>query len=472
MKWNDFTWVRKVEYYSEESMFYNKRLLGSLLRTVNYFEQGFCNSAQVQRLGCKLFDGRDVKELLNGASFKILFTDSMLRRIEVMADYIYDEGAPTLRCENIKTNHERNLKVSTVAILFELFTYYSQALVRLTNAKHADRIAKRCYYEIIMYCGADEYFDELITTGNEMYDKSMKEIDHKHKGNKYAWDDEREFVLFGDIIRRNITNSFNYDMITVMASTYSHRIGKTTIELERLKPENVAHEIIKKCIVDLNSLNLDMAVKNRMMNKLNSLFEESIFDKEKEVELVRAALIYANNRRPTMKCEKLFNDNKEKYDYKGIVYHGFRDIGYGLNPRRLLEEYHDGFISCSKDLAIAAEFSGYNDIGDMEPGRKYNDGLYVLEILIDENVEAIDIEKLLEDSYKKYPGKYEQMYKSYIREKEVLLKLPMVSYNILSQEEVEKRLKPTKSDKWETYNRKGVEMEDGSVQPLPPISLN
>lgn len=472
MKWNEFTWVRKVEYYSEESMFYNKRLLGSLLRTVNYFEHGFCNSAQTQRLGGKLFNGRDVKELLNGESFKILFTDSMLRRIEVMADYIYDEGAYTIRKENIKTNHERNLKVSTVIILFELFTYYSQALVNLTNAKHADQIAKRCYYEIIMYCEAGEYFDEIITRGNELYDKSMKEIDPKYKGDKYAWDEEREFILFAEAIRRNITNSYTYDMITVLASVYSHRIGKTAFELERFKPESVAHEIIKKCILDLNSLSLDMTVKNRMMNKLNSLFEESIFDKEREAELVRAALIYANNRRPTMKCEKLFNTNKEKYDYKGIVYHGFRDIGYGVNPRKLLEEYHDGFISCSKDLAIAAEFSGYNDIQDMDQGHKYNDGLYVLEILIDENVDAIDIEKLLEDSYKKHPGKYETMYKSYIREKEVLLKLPMVSYNILSQDEVEKRLASNKSDKWETYNRKGVEMEDGSVQPLPPISLN
>ena len=455
MRWSDFSWIRKVEYSSEESIFYNKHMLNGVLRTVNYYEKGFLNNMQTTKLGNKVYNGRTLIGMLNGDSFQKVFTSSMLRRIEAMADYIYDESAFSLRDENTKINHERNLKVTTAVLIFKLFIYYTQALTTITNAKHADKIAKKCFYEIIMYMNAGEEFDEIITLGNESYDKAMLKLDSNHKSDKYAWDDEREFILFTLLLNRNIENSFSYDFIKVMSEVYSHRIGKTAVQLESYKPESIAHDIIKKCIVDLNALSLDMEVKNRMMLKLNSLFEESIFDSEKEAELIRAALIYTNNRRPTMKCERLFSENKDKYNYKGVVYHGFRDIGYGANPRTLLQDYHDGFISCSKDLAIAAEFSGYGDYVDeyQTAGHKYNDGLYVLEILIDDNVEAIDIEQLLKDSYKKYPGKYENMFKSYIREKEVLLKLPMVSYNILSQEEIEKRLGKTRDNKWETYRR-------------------
>ena len=32
MRWSDFSWIRKVEYSSEESIFYNKHMLNGVLR--------------------------------------------------------------------------------------------------------------------------------------------------------------------------------------------------------------------------------------------------------------------------------------------------------------------------------------------------------------------------------------------------------------------------------------------------------
>lgn len=452
MKFSDFHIGRVVEHYSEESLYYNKDNISRLLRTVNYFEAMFVNTSRQNELSQLLWTNGKFSNNILTSKLEDVLSKTLLRRCQAMADYIYDESAWDYKSnKNLKEiDHDKNLKLASIMIAMKLVTFYTSVIVTRIPAPKADKFLTTLYYQIIDHYDAIDIIDEIIYSANESYDKRSLENNKDHECNRYAYDSEREYIFFR-AMNRNPLNSYNRDMSKWVSTIMCTDIGRARFDIEQHRPSKVVHDIIQKAIVDINGISIDLETKNRMLGTLNTLFNESIFDEQKEFELIRSALVYNNNRRPTIKCNELFDKHKEKYGYKGIVYHGFRThniYGHQVFPKNLLKEYHDGFISCSKDLSIAASFAETAD-GDEDFSER--DRMCVLEILIDDNVEAIDIERILSDAHEKSPAKYDQLYMSYLREKEVLLKLPMVSYNILTAEEVHKRINPEKENKWRDF---------------------
>lgn len=465
MKSGDFTWNKDVRFTSGESLYFNKDRLRSMVRTVNYFENGFLSSAEGSKLNRLTF--RDYVSI--NSIEEMIMSTRLKRRIIAMADYTYDELRYSEPDKTSEIDDEMNIKFNQLCLTLQLITFYSQGIVRQMSGREADAEIVKSYYRIIRELDLCDFIDDCLKEANKRYIE-MDSIFEKDDYNEFSYTPSHEYALFDKLLMRNITNTYSFDCKQHLINCLTSTIGTNELNVAHYDPMTNVHRILKNTMMDISSSSIPLENKNKLVKVLTDLADDAMFDEEKQLELMRSALVYTNRRRPTMRCNELFEKNKETYSYKGIVYHGFVNTGTMYNVKHELKEhYKDGFISCSKSLKTASSFAGIADyFDDYEYETNRVPSGYVIEILIDDDVEAIDLESLLVDMYNESKSKYQTLYRSYRKEQEVLLKLPIVSYRLLSHQEVLKRLKEEKKE--EKWNKMGEEnntlSEDNKPKPL------
>lgn len=447
MKTSDFCWNREIGFSSEESLYLNKGRLQAILRTVNYFENGFLSSSEAQKIGRLMY----AQTLRVEEIEEMILSRRLKRRIHTMADYVYDELRYCEPNEKEKINDELNINFNHICLSLQLLTFYSQGIVRRMSGIEADRELVKAYYRIVRELGLCDFLDECLREANKDYIKNEYIFD-KEDYDEFSYTPAHEYALFDKILRRNIINTYSFDSKKHLINSLSNTIGTYDLNRQKYDPMNNVYNILKNTMIDISSSSIPLENKNKLVRALTNLASDTMFDEQKQLELMQSALVYHNNRRPVMKCNELFEKHKDKYKYKGVVYHGFVNTGTMYTVKNELKNYYtDGFISCSKDIKTASLFAGmdeYNDFYEHESHRAMTG--YIIEILIDDEVEAIDLESLLVDMYNSSKATYRGLYKSYRKEKEVLLKLPIVSYRLLSPQEISKRLNESKDEeKWD-----------------------
>ena len=190
------------------------------------------------------------------------------------------------------------------------------------------------------------------------------------------------------------------------------------------------YEAIRDLKTELLCKNMDEVLKEKMLSKLNELINDNDFDDINEYNELKSILMYGGER-PVDKSKKLMERycDIEKYKYKGVVYHGFYNVEGTVDVIGALRYYENGYISCSKDINIAKSFS-----------HTYDSGLFggILEIYVDDDIEAIDVEKILKDEFDKSQNIYKELYNNFIHEKEVLIKMPIKKFKYISPSDYER----------------------------------
>ena len=219
----------------------------------------------------------------------------------------------------------------------------------------------------------------------------------------------------------------------MISNYYSSIIGSYNIITGRdlqFESKYSLYEAIRDLKTELLCKNMDKALKERMLSKLNELINDNDFDDINEYNELKSILSYGGER-PVDKSEKLMEryGDIEKYKYKGVVYHGFHNVEGTIDVIGALRYYENGYISCSKDINIAKSFS-----------HTYDSGLFggILEIYVDDDIEAIDVEKILEDEFNKSQNIYKKLYNNFIHEREVLIKMPIKKFRYISPSDYER----------------------------------
>lgn len=437
-----FRMYHSLHYSNERSLFFDKETLRGADRLVNYFENHFVNQTCERRLS---------EITIMGRKGKIEIDELVLNRSDIMSEYLYDDfqSEKTEKEYNSKLEfHDINLRIFKFTVACKLMTVYASSITSSTVPEDADRKIKRIYYKLIDRYNLAEVMDEIVYYGSNLHSPDKDKLTPD-----YDYNEAKEDALFLLVLEEMSGNPVNADLQRDIAMVYNRRVKYVSMKKLQTSDKFATLELIKNTMSELNTMSISLEMKNKIMRSLTEITEDEYFDYENNYSLISSALVYMFGQRPNNECQKLLDKYKDTHSYKGVVYHGFSDKqGKGRNIHQILRDYKDGFISCTKDLQVALKFADVDEIYGLGP----HSG--ILEILVDENVENVDIEKLLQEKHDEAPDKlYEDLYGYYIEEQEVMVKMPIISYNILSYNDVKKRLdemkdKPKKPAKgWVTY---------------------
>lgn len=452
-KFSEFRINNMIRNACEGSIYFNKNMMMGYNKIANYFDIYFASGIR-QELDKYIFNRGDVKV------YNELFSELIMRKISAMGEMVYDENNNGFNSNNNygKVDHDENRKMIKYFITCNLIMVYYSNLVKCCSIVEAERRVERLMYEAAIYWKVDGVLDYVVTRGEVITNNEVKENDNNGKNkapltynnnmereilynDDYDYGESKEKSLFKTILSRNITYCHNMNIKRNILDTF--RNFNDMYERERAVRCNANFEvlnIIKESMLQIGMMKMDLGVKDKVLKSLQKIKDDAIFNEEKTYLDMKDVLEYEENNRPNHKCEKIIEAFKDDYQFTGKVYHGFTDRWHsGNSAENVLKGYVEGFISCSKDIRIARNFAtmkSYDDIskGDISYGA-------VLEINITEEHVAVDIEEILKEQYAKNSNMYGRLYDSYIREKEVLVKLPVVTYNVLHKDEVERIIK-------------------------------
>lgn len=425
MKFNDFTLVDYSKNGRNDSKFYNVKNLSENYKIATYFLNYFSNP--------KIMTLINHNGELDPYAFKNDLPNSIYKRIDIMAEYIMDERTTSYDFRHvidITPTKDYNMELLKTVLAVKLSLMITSSFSRKQPVEYLDDYFKKLFYKIITRYGVGEILDEII------YGKGiLEEIfandknDPKRKRDlDYDFNKDKEYSIILSVLKVNL-NNINPRIIikNLISNYYSSMIGSYDIITGRdlqFESKYSLYEAIRDLRTELLCKNMDEALKERMLSKLNELINDNDFDDINEYNELKSILSYGGER-PVDKSEKLMKryGDIEKYKYKGVVYHGFHNVEGTIDVIGALRYYENGYISCSKDITIAKNFS-----------HTYDSGLFggILEIYVDDDIEAIDVEKILEDEFNKSQNIYKKLYNNFIHEKEVLIKMPIKKFKYIS----------------------------------------
>lgn len=448
-KFSDFRIIYMENNTCEGSVYFNKQSMLNYNRIVNYFEIYFANGIKTE-LDKFIYNNSDL------TIYQELFSEPILRKIGTMGELVYDENNNGFNGDK-KIDHEENKKLIKFIITCNLINVYYSKLVKYCSIDNAERRVERLMCEAAIYWKVDHIIDYIATRGKEKENKKENKEESKPMLKK-PYNEEREYE--DDYEFSRLKMKALYTAITNMNITYCHNINIKNNLLLRYRSNTMFYEkrygyhnnqkfnvmnIIKKSIMDISLLNLDLDVKDKILKSLSKVLDDPSFDDEKLFMDMKDVLEYSEHNRPNYKCDKIVDKFKDTHSYTGKVYHGFVDRwGGSLTADNILKSYREGYISCSKDIRIARNFACMNTYSEQSSGVICSGA--VLEINISEKDVAIDIEKILKDQYLNNSYLYDRLYDNYMKEKEVMLKLPCLSYNILHKDEVDRLVRQVEEE--------------------------
>lgn len=450
-KFSDFRILNVEKNICPGSIYFNKRTLHNQGRIASYFELYFAKNI-TKELSPYLYG--NVQE----SSYDRLFEDFIMRKIGAMGECMYEEKFYNEKAENVdyngfKLDHEENKKMLKFTITCKLLNVYYSKLVHLYSINVAEAKLEKLMYEASLYWKVDDIFDYIITRGEKITEEPTPEPKQQEGGiefvqpyklNKkkeepkfkddYNYNRNKEIALFQTILDQTLfcdsNSSLKGRLLSQFRSNYD-RFDRLNYDLNN--PNFNVLNIIKDSMLKISMVKMDLEVKDKVLRSLQKIMDDEAFKEEKTFINIQSVLEY-NGRRPNKTCEQLIENYSKTHGYVGKVYHGFRDRdGFRKSAEDILKDYKEGFISCSKDIRVAKNFAmGYDDDGySTQFGG-------VIEMIIKEEDVAIDIEQILKDEHDKNSLLYGRLYDAYIREHEVLLKLPVITYNVLYRDEVNK----------------------------------
>ena len=350
-----------------------------------------------------------------------------------MAEYVIDEKTtyfeykPVIDIKPIKDNDMELLKMVLAVKLSLLIT---SSFSRKQPVKNLDDYFIKLFYKIITRYGVGESLDEIIYNKGNLKENIVNDKSEEKQKIEldYDFNKDKEYAIITSILKININNITRYvEIKRLISNYYSSIIGSYNIFTGRdlqFESKYSLYEAIRDLKTELLCKNMDDDLKEKMLSKLNDLINDSDFDDINEYKELYSNLSYGGER-PVYKSEKLMEryGDIEKYKYKGVVYHGFHNVDGTADVIGALRYYENGYISCSKDINIAKSFSN-TGISGLFGG--------IIEIYVDDDMEAIDVEKILEDEFNKSQNIYKNLYNNFIGEKEVLIKMPINKFRYIS----------------------------------------
>lgn len=444
MKYNEFKMSDLLDFTIYDSEFMNRKMLVKQQKSYIYFENYFINGD----VEMHLYQLPTTVEMLN--NFKLSMS-KIIKRFDVFSDYTYDEKiSPNLAYYNnpgIVYDVNENKALFRFINSCQLFSAYFAKKLKGCPGRYADELFTGVFYFLVNHYNIHDSLDKVIYWRGHNYPKKKRNRNNGENNGEYNMDvrdwkvenlseidgikedfdfsKEKEISLIKAILATSITIPSTADIISIIGNNYNNLLDNVVGRgFVIQKGKGMIYEKIKSLLVEINLVDdKEYENKNNIINKLNDLLNDSEFDDIKEYNQLKNILNYCYGNRPVYECEELmkkYKDNDE-YRFKGIVYHGYRDDNNGsINPISVLSRYENGYISCSKDINQAIEFTNNFTSGG------------VIEIFIDDNIDAIDISKLLEDNYKKSTNKYKDLYKSFINEQEILVKMPISKFRYLT----------------------------------------
>lgn len=445
MKYNDFKMTDYSLNVRNDSKFFNRENMSAVNKTVTYFNNYFINPGILSRLES------------NNMTFDYNLPRDLVDRMDTFAKFIYDEkpdyGYGAYSGSSYKLDKRNsNITLLRVIVATKLLLAYTSGNVRKQPVDNLDMYFSKLFYKIV------DTFDAFDVVDNVIYYRGKKDICDNNEESKeinqpvvtvnewknkdvkpdYDYDRNKEIALITAIIRTNIDYfSRNVNLSQTVGEKYSGYL-KIVEDMnpflsdfgfvDKLKLFNLIKDMKTETICN----NIDDEDKSVIIEKIDAILNDNVFDNITKYKEIKNALTYGGFR-PDSECKKLMDKYIGDYKYTGVVYHGFYNENGVPDVLSVLRHYDGGFISCSKDLRTAKNFS-------RSCGSECNMFGGVLEIYIDEDMEAIDIEQILQDAYDKEKSVYRGMYNSFIHEKEVLIKMPIKKYRLLTPLDVNKIL--------------------------------
>lgn len=458
MKFSDFRLTYMERNTFEGSVYFNKNAMIGYNRLANYFDIYFATGVR-QSLDKFLFNHGDMQIYNN------LFDEAIMRKINAMGEMIYDENNNFANVKN-DIDHDENKKLVKFIITCNLLPVYYSKLVSYCSIIDAEKRLEKLIYEAALYWKVDDILDFIVTRG-KLKDKKPTNIrdnmtssypennqggfanTYKSNTNEileydddYDYNRAKERTLIRTLLKYNVTYCHNFSVKKNLLEHYRTNCSVHKLENEyHNEPNFLALSMIKDTILNISMLNMELETKDKLLKSLNKIVDSEDFTDERTFLNLKAVLEYQENNRPNHKCDKIVSMFKDDYPFTGKVYHGFSDIyNYGNSPTNVLRRYVEGYISCSKDIRVARNFARMKEFDEKSKGVRVCDGA-VLEINITEEHVAVDIEQILADQNIRNEKLYSRLYSNYIKEREVMVKLPVVTYNILHKDEVERRIR-------------------------------
>lgn len=441
MKFNEFIIDNYFENVRSDSKFFNKENMKAINKTVTFFDNYFINASMLSRLKANsmIFDFNVPRDLIN--------------RIEVLANYLYDEQ-PTYgygyQGNGYKLDRrDDDLIILKVILATKILLAYTSHNIRKQTVENIDNYFSSLFYKIVYSFNAFDQIDNIIYYRgrkklNKNLDNNENNIpnapitvnDWKNKDVEpdYDYDRNKETALITALIRININFiSRNKDLSLEIAQKYSAYLQIVEDMNPFVTDFNFVNKLslfklIKDIKTETMSKDLDDDDKQNIIDKINELLESNTFDNVIKYNEINTVLTYGGDR-PDFQCKKLMDKYIADYKYTGVVYHGFYNINGVPDVLSVLRHYENGFISCSKNLRTAKNFAHQGSDCNMFGG--------VLEIYVDDDMEAIDVEKILTDAYNKEKSVYRNLYNSFINEREVLIKMPIKKYRLLTPRDID-----------------------------------
>lgn len=442
MKYNEFKISDLLVFAIPDSEFMNRKMLVKQQRSYLYFENYFMN----RDIQVNLYQLPTTTDMID--DFKITM-EKIMERFDVFSDYIYDE-----KTANYYQYNDCIDDVSLNKTLFrfinscQLFSAYFAKKIKGCPGRYADELFTGVFYFLVNHYNVHDSLDKVIYWKGRSYPKkernysddeyNMTVRDWKSQNlnetdefkEDFDFNKEKEICLIKTILSSQFSVPSASNIISCLGNEYNELLDGDIIGRGFIiqKGKGMIYEKLKSLLVEINLVEDDeYEDKDNIINKINALLNDNEFDDIREYNQLKSTLNYGYGSRPVFECEELMKKYKDDKDYrfKGIVYHGYRDDNNGsLDPVRVLSRYENGYISCSKDVNQALNFT-----------HNFRSGS-IIEIFIDDNIDAIDISKLLEDNYKKSTNKYKDLYKSFINEQEVLVKMPISKFRYLTPDQV------------------------------------
>lgn len=443
MKYNDFKMTDYSLNVRSDSKFFNRENMSAVSKTVTYFNNYFINPGILARLES------------NDMIFDYSIPSDLVDRMDTFAKFIYDEkpdyGYGAYSGSSYKLDkRDSNITILKVIVATKLLLAYTSGNVRKQPIDNLDMYFSKVFYKIVYAFDAFDVIDSIVyyRGKKDISDNNIEESkqnmvtvnEWKNKDIKpdYDYNRNKETALITAIIRTNINcYSRNNNLPLIVGEKYSGYLN--IVEdmnpfvndfrfIDKLKLFNLITDMKTETICN----NIDSEEKSVIIEKIDSILKDGVFDNVTKFKEINKALTYGGYR-PDTDCKKLMDRYIGDYKYTGVVYHGFYNGTGAPDVLSVLRHYDGGYISCSKDLRTAKNFArGGGSECNMFGG--------ILEIYIDEDIEAIDIEKILQDAYDKEKTIYRNLYNSFINEKEVLIKMPIKKYRLLTPVDVNRIL--------------------------------
>lgn len=440
MKYNDFKMTDYSLNVRSDSKFFNRENMSAVSKTVTYFNNYFIDPGILARLES------------NDMIFDYSIPSDLVDRMDTFAKFIYDEkpdyGYGAYSGSSYKVDkRDSNITILKVIVATKLLLAYTSGNVRKQPIDNLDMYFSKVFYKIVYAFDAFDVIDSIVyyrgkkdINNTEESKQNMVTVNEwKNKDIKpdYDYNRNKETALITAIIRTNINYySRNNNLPLIVGEKYSGYLN--IVEdmnpfvsdfrfVDKLKLFNLITDMKTETICN----NIDSEEKSAIIEKIDGILNDGVFDNVTKFKEINKALTYGGYR-PDNDCKKLMDRYIGDYKYTGVVYHGFYNGNGTPDVLSVLRHYDGGYISCSKDLRTAKNFARGGSECNMFGG--------ILEIYIDEDIEAIDIEKILQDAYDKEKTVYRNLYNSFINEKEVLIKMPIKKYRLLTPVDVNRIL--------------------------------